>query len=136
MKYQLRKERTRHFGILLRPVVEVILHGGVTVKEIFYVDSGADITIIPRSVGELLQLELVENEIIDLSGIGEGKISVAIKSINMEIAGARFKSRIGWALTEKVPLLLGRLDVFDRFRISFEIGHGFLDLQPCSVDSL
>ncbi len=60
MRYQLRKEKSKHFGTLVRPVVEVKLHGAVSVNEVFYVDSGADVSIIPRSVGELLELELKE----------------------------------------------------------------------------
>jgi len=130
VKYQLRKERLKHFGSIFRPVVEVRLYGAVSVNEIFYVDSGADITIIPRSVGELLELVLKEEDIVDLYGIGESALSVAIKSVDMEIAGKRFLARVGWALTERVPLLLGRLDVFNHFKILFDIKKGFVKFDP------
>lgn len=130
MKYQFRKERSKYFGTIVRPVVEVRLHGAVSVNEVFYVDSGADVTIIPRSVGELLELELREEDIIDLHGIGESALSVVIKSVDMEIAGTRFTARVGWALTERIPLLLGRLDIFDHFRIIFDANKGFVEFNP------
>ena len=129
MRYQLRKENSKHFGTIVRPVVEVSLHGAEGVNEVFYVDSGADITIIPRSVGELLELELKEEDIIELYGIGESALSVVIKSVDMEIAGMRFTARVGWALTERVPLLLGRLDIFDHFRIIFNVNKGFVEFD-------
>ncbi len=49
--------------------------------------------------------------------------------MDMEIAGTRFTARIGWALTERVPLLLGRLDIFDHFRIVFEVNKGFVEFN-------
>ena len=130
MRFEFREEKSEHFGTIPRPVAEVKLFGKVTVKEIFYVDSGADITILPRSVGELLGFELRDSEIIDLYGVGESALSVVIKEIEMEIGEEKFKARVGWALTERVPLLLGRLDIFDKFEVIFNQQKGFIDFLP------
>ena len=127
VRFDFRKEKSKHFGTIYRPVAKVKLFGEVIVKEIFYVDSGADLTIIPRSVGELLGLKLKESEIIDLYGVGEGALSVVIKKIKMVIVDKKIEARIGWALTEKVPLLLGRLDIFDKFEVIFNQNEGFID---------
>lgn len=40
----------------------------------------------------------------------------------MEIGGIRFPSAVMWALSDDLPNLLGREDVFDRFHIEFRQG--------------
>jgi hypothetical protein len=37
----------------------------------------------------------------------------------MSIGQKRFQATLAWAQMEHVPLLLGRIDVFDHFRITF-----------------
>jgi len=38
----------------------------------------------------------------------------------MTIGSSRFKARVAWCSSEDVPMLLGRLDIFRRFRILFK----------------
>ena len=83
------------------------------------VDSGADITLIPRNLGEFLGLSFTGEKIREIRGIGEGAIPYVIKTIVMKIGAYKFKSRIGIALIEEIPMILGRLDVFDNFNIEF-----------------
>lgn len=61
------------------------------------IDSGADISIIPYTLGEDLGLHLDMEKRRD----------------------ARVEARVGWALTDDVPLILGRLDIFRSFVIEF-----------------
>jgi hypothetical protein len=42
-----------------------------------------------------------------------------VKEVELQIGGNSIHTRIGWALTDEVPLLLGRLDVFNEFDIEF-----------------
>lgn len=84
------------------------------------VDSGADVSLIPRSLGDFLNLKLIGDEIKELRGIGEGTIPYVIKKVELQIGSSRLKSRIGVALIEEVPFILGRLDVFDAFNIEFK----------------
>lgn len=37
----------------------------------------------------------------------------------MRIGEFGFEAKIGWAQIEHVPLLLGRADIFDKFRVTF-----------------
>jgi len=39
VRFEFRREKSKHFHSILRPVAEVRLHGKITIKEIFYVDS-------------------------------------------------------------------------------------------------
>lgn len=81
------------------------------------VDSGADISLIPHNLGEELGFELETTEISEIRGVGDAVVPYVIKKIGMSIGKHTFEPRIGWALVEEVPLILGRLDVFDRFNV-------------------
>lgn len=84
------------------------------------VDSGADITLIPRKFGEELGLNFKEDEVKEIRGIGEGTVPYIISKLKMTIGKYTFPVRIGWALIEEIPFILGRLDVFDKFNIEFK----------------
>jgi len=84
------------------------------------VDSGADITLIPKSFGELLGFSFKGEKIREIRGIGEGVIPYVIKIAVVKIGKYKFNSRIGIALIEEIPLILGRLDIFDQFDIEFK----------------
>jgi hypothetical protein len=66
---------------ILRPIarVKLIYEGNETTLDM-YIDSGADITLIPYSVGIALGFHLTpEDEINRIGGVGGGKISVVIR---------------------------------------------------------
>lgn len=122
IEFNFREEQSRIFGKILRPVARIsIINNEIEIPEHLYVDSGADITLIPKSIGELLGFK-IENiwEITEIKGIGEQGIPIVIKKVKMKIGEKIFETRIAWALVEDVPLLLGRLDVFNLFSICFD----------------
>lgn len=83
------------------------------------VDSGADITLIPRKFGEQLGLTFDKVEVKEVRGIGEGVVPYVVRKVKLIIGKYTFPVRIGWALIEEVPFILGRLDIFDKFDIEF-----------------
>ncbi len=85
-----------------------------------YIDSGADISLIPRQLGESLGLSFSKDQVRDIRGLGRGTIPVIISNVETMIGTRTLKARIAWALTEDVPLILGRLDVFDAFKVTFD----------------
>ncbi|MEW6104397.1 MAG: retropepsin-like aspartic protease [bacterium] len=84
------------------------------------IDSGADITLIPKRAGDYLGFRIEKETIREIRGIGEGALPYIIKPVQIEIGEYRIKGRIGWVLIEEVPFLLGRLDIFDQFDIKFD----------------
>lgn len=121
IEFNFRQEPSGLFGYILRPVVKVsLINGNKKVPEVFYVDSGADLTLVPRSVGELLGFKVNNpSKINQIKGIGEQGVPIVLKQVDMNLGEIKFKARIGWCLIEEVPLLLGRIDVFKIFEISF-----------------
>lgn len=121
IEFDFRKEESSIFGPILRPVARIFLiKGKIKVPEIFYVDSGADVTLIPKSVGEILGFKVKSpNEISEIKGIGERGIPIVIRDVVLQIDKIKIKTKIAWSLIEEVPLLLGREDFFKYFDIIF-----------------
>lgn len=122
VEFDFKKEESKIFGPILRPVARIILINNATeVPEHLYVDSGADISLIPKSLGDLLEFKIEEKDSIEeIKGIGEASVPIIIKKVKMKIGEKEFETRIAWALIEDVPLLLGRTDVFNLFDICFK----------------
>jgi len=116
------EEKSNLIPIILRPVARVKIKGEfdeITLE--MYVDSGADITLLPYSVGIALGFKIQnEEEIKTLGGVGGSRIPVVIRKVKMKIGDKEFEARVAWCLSENVPLILGRLDVFDKFKITFD----------------
>jgi len=128
-KYQ--RERSKLLGIILRPIAEVYFEdaGGREIRTLMYIDSGADISLIPKALGETLGLELEKEDIKEITGVGNARIPVIIKKVKMRIGNVEFEARVAWALEEGVPPLLGRLNVFDRFDINFREGDKIIEFR-------
>jgi len=122
MEFDFKEEKSRIFGDVLRPVAEVIfVNNKREILESVYVDSGADITLIPKSVGELLGFKIGKNDKIEeIKGIGEIGIPIVIKKLKLRIGEKTVNARVAWSLIEEVPLLLGRIDIFRLFDICFK----------------
>lgn len=108
------------------PYAEVTLVGDVNrIKEWFLIDSGADVSLVKLKLGELLGFKLKEGEEIkQLSGIGTSAIPYVPRTVKMKIGEKEFGARIAWSLIEDVPLVLGRLDIFDKFDVLFKEREG------------
>lgn len=120
IEFQYKKEYSPVLGEIYRPSAEVILKYKDKVVLFYpYVDSGADITLIPRSLGEMLGLELV-GDIIELGGLGDTKVPVIIKEIEIKLGRYLFPIHVAWALIDEIPPLLGRKDLFIKFVVSFD----------------
>lgn len=118
-----RREYSRILGIVYRPVAEVEIRGWPDgwIAIIAYVDSGADISLFPRRVGEaLLGLKIEEGKEHLLRGIGGEPLKSYVHDIQMRLGDKDFKARAAFAETNEVPHLLGRMDVFDVFDVFFD----------------
>lgn len=117
-----RREYSTLIGEIYRPIVIVYLQAknkrwvGFTL----YADSGADITLLPESACEGLGYNLKAGEPGYVGGITRGRIQVYVHEITMKLGEEVFRAKIAFAQTESVPPLLGRTDVFDRFKVCYD----------------
>lgn len=109
------------FGKIYRPVADVYLKTKANDWIEFhpYIDSGADVTMIPLSLGKLLGLEVDQKKIQQIGGI-RGSVPVTYTRNLLRLGEEEFPVHIAWSLIEDVPPLLGRTDLFDRFQVIFE----------------
>ncbi len=122
IEFDFKEEPSSLFGKILRPVARVsLIHDTIEVPGHMYVDSGADITLVSKSIGDPLGFEIKKEDIItEIKDIGERGVPIIIKKVKMKIDEKVFETRIAWALIEEVPLLLGRTDIFNLFTICFK----------------
>ena len=104
-----------------RPIADVFLqtHQNRWLEFHPYIDSGADLTMIPLSLGKLIGLEAGAGTIEQIGGI-KGSVPVIYARRTLRIGNLTFSATIAWALIEDVPPLLGRQDVFDSFDVTFK----------------
>ena len=75
IEFDYRQEHLHSGEIIFRPVAKIHLFVKRTeewVAEYFYIDSGADYTLIPYRMGKFLNLEEISSEIREIGGIGGG----------------------------------------------------------------
>jgi hypothetical protein len=53
----------------------------------------------------------------------------SINHINKVDIIKKHYTRIAWAFVEEVPMLMGRMDIFDKFRIIFDEKKGWIDFE-------
>jgi hypothetical protein len=121
IEFDYRQERLRTGEIIFRPIAKVYLlkSGNEWIAEYFYVDSGADYTLLPYRMGRFLGLERIASEVKEIGGIG-GFIAARFAVVPMKIEEYRFDCTIAWAQIERVAFLLGREDIFEHFDITFQ----------------
>ena len=120
--FNYRKEKSTITGNILRPIASVKFKSKENswIELRLYIDSGADITLIPLSFGRLLGLELKKEDIKRLTGVGGTSIPVVITEVEIKINDIAFPVNIAWALEEDIPPLLGRTGIFNKFVIIFD----------------
>lgn len=104
------------------PSVPILLKGKESFETMALLDSGADISAIPKSVAELLDLNLSGNSS-PAFGIGGAVDAVdTTMAILVQKAHERYTMRIPVKVIlgdYDFPVLLGRAGFFDKFKITF-----------------
>lgn len=120
IEFQFKKVYSKRLGEVLQPIIPVTIIGAKQrVNVSMLLDSGADLSLIPYSVGEAIGLELDMENRGEVQGLGEGSVPYILSQVRIKIGDIETSVRIGWALIEEVPLILGRLDVFQKFSAEF-----------------
>lgn len=125
------REEESSLGKILRPVADVIIEYGEFRVEIpMYIDSGADVSMIPFRFGKALGLKQEKDEIVrQIKGISGAGIPYLLKEATFILNNEKLKAKIAWALVEEVPMLMGRRDIFNKFRIIFDERKGWIDFE-------
>jgi hypothetical protein len=96
-----------------------------------YIDSGADMTLVPSDFGKLLGMDLAKNRA-SLVGVTGAPLRVSLQSAEIKIGRAVEKAMIAVATRNDVSYLLGREGLFRAFEITFEEYKGLTSFTPQS----
>ncbi len=84
-----------------------------------YVDSGADLTLVPRDFGLLLGMDLSKN-VGTIAGVTGNVLRISLQQTKFKIGGTVAKAKLAVASRNDVPYLLGRQGLFRHFKIIFQ----------------
>lgn len=105
-----------------RPLVPVILkNGDVEFPTTALLDSGADFSIVPKGIAQILKLS-TDGKKVKIEGIGGSELAIKAK-VNVIIGNISEKYEIeldAAIVTANVPVALGIKDFFYKFDITFE----------------
>lgn len=94
-------------------------------------DSGSAYTVLHARIADGVGFDYRSGERIYLQ-VGDGSfIPVYLHDLEVQIGAEQFTARVGFS--EKLGVgfnLLGRTDIFGRFRICFQEIHGILTFEP------
>lgn len=103
------------------PVIPVSLVSAK--KEIlrdFIVDTGADTTTLPKYLAEELGVDLKNLPRATSQGISKRPTRTWETRIKIKIGDKIFKARCSFVASNKIPPLLGKLDIFSHFNFYFD----------------
>ena len=120
-------QKHTQIGLISEPVIPIaVLTKYGYQKFDFLVDTGADCTIIPKSVAEDLDIDLSVLPKMRFCGI-EGKSIIAhLTKITIKITNTPIEITCALSNNERSPFILGRKDIFSNFNISFDNKNGFV----------
>jgi len=97
------------------------------------VDSGADVSVIPRDVGDALWPDITHGKYVEIQGIVPStKLIAYLHPVRIVLGMWSFDTKIAVADSNNVPPVLGRFQGLDRFRLMLLHGRRVLlsDFKP------
>lgn len=125
MKFQYIEKDSRAVGRILKPIIEIEIFSK---DELWYgmdevlVDTGADITLIPKDVGEELVHNIESGEKASIKGVSPIELTVYIHRLTIRVADREFETKVAIADSNEVPAVLGRFEALDLFNAEFVKG--------------
>lgn len=120
IEFPLLHKRT-NLGIIpdsLIPVDVLTKFGYQTLQ--FILDTGADFTMLPHHMADLIDINLSLCPKSRSYGIEGDGVGVYLSHINIKIGREKLKIRCLFTEQDTTPFILGRADIFSRFNITFD----------------
>ncbi len=115
----------------LLPIVPIELKGKEWISFDAYVDSGASYSIFHADMAEDLGINLEEGKEDYISVADGSRIKIYMHNIDVKIANKVFNARIAFSKHLGVGFnIIGRLDIFDRFKICFDEKERSIEFHP------
>ncbi len=96
----------------------------------FLLDAGADFTMMPSSMRHLLDAEVSQSKSLTVYGIEGGGVLCSVIGVVLKIAEVEFEVTSLISSKDTTPFILGRMDFFSRFNITFDNKNQKIILDP------
>lgn len=115
------------FGKTKRPLIDLYIFSETNKNWLFLAevlaDTGADISILPRTIGESLVKNVKTGRYLEIRGITPGAYTeVFVHNLTCKIGGFEFKAPFAISDSDDVPPILGRVKGLDLFEATFYKG--------------
>ena len=127
MKFPYIEKESKILGKILRPLIRIEIFSQErmdweTIDEVL-VDTGADLCVIPRFLGEIIIGDITLGEYVEIKGVVPTSVLIAfVHKLKIRVAGKEFDTKVAIADSNDVPPILGRFLALDLFRLEFEKG--------------
>ncbi len=115
---------------LQRPIIPISLNvGSISIRYEALIDSGADFSILPTGLAEILEINLDNCKRIYFTSATEDVTSGFISQINVDLDGKTFKTKIVFADLPQNVGILGQYGFFDKFVVKFDLVEKEIELK-------
>jgi len=125
MKFSYKKGKSAILGEVLRPVVNVEIYSknNMIIVDNVLADTGADISVLPRNLGELLVDDITEGRYIEIKGVVPSANLISyLHHFKIKLGEKTFLTTVAVAESDNVPPILGRCKALDLFNAKFNKG--------------
>lgn len=127
MNFPYIEKESRVLGKVLRPLIKIRIFSEKykdweTIDNVL-VDTGADLTVIPRFIGEGIISDITTGEYAEIKGIVPTSLLIAfVHRLKIKAADKEFETKVAIADSNDVPPILGRYEALDLFNLEFKKG--------------
>jgi len=118
------EEESNIFSSIMRPrifmdVFSILREEWIPLDDVL-ADTGADLIVLPRYVGELLVEDITEGEYTEIKGVVPGSMLIAyVHQIKVKVDDLEFEAPVALADSNDIPSILGRAKALDLFDANF-----------------
>lgn len=115
---------------LLRPVIPISLsYGSISIRYEALIDSGADFSILPAGLAEILRINLDKLPKIYFSGAIGDVTTGAVGEITLILGEKKFKTKVVFATLSGNTGILGQYGFFDKYIVKFDLSKQEIELK-------
>ena len=120
------KEESNIFENVLRPRLSIkiyseFLSDWITIDDVL-ADTGADLSILPKSLGVLIVGDIREGKKYRVTGLAGYSKYIYLHHLTIRIGRKKIKAAFAIAVTDDIPPTLGRIDALDKMDIEYQKG--------------
>lgn len=126
-KFSYKKRKSDIFGEVKRPIISLEVYSPVLNRWILIdnvlADTGADISLIPKTLGSSVVGDITKGKEVKLRGIVPfARLVGFIHKLKLKLGGKEFKAPVVIVDSDYAHPIFGRIDALDRFLAEFDKG--------------